>query len=133
MAVDFRGMGSLDTKEILKVFKRVSLTGMGFLGGASGKEPAGQCRKYKKRWVGKIPWRRAWQPDPVFLPGESMDRSWQAMVHSVTQSRTQLKQLSMHACTGKRRSVTKKRQRSFKGKEASRCLGFYNNEATEII
>ena len=24
-------------------------------------------------WVGKIPWRRAWQPTPVFLPGES---SW---------------------------------------------------------
>ena len=22
-------------------------------------------------WVGKIPWRRAWQPIPVFLPGES--------------------------------------------------------------
>ena len=22
-------------------------------------------------WVGKIPWRRAWQPAPVFLPGES--------------------------------------------------------------
>ena len=22
-------------------------------------------------WVGKIPWRRAWQLDPVFLPGES--------------------------------------------------------------
>ena len=21
--------------------------------------------------VGKIPWRRAWQPTPVFLPGES--------------------------------------------------------------
>ena len=21
-------------------------------------------------WVGKIPWRRAWQPTPVFLPGE---------------------------------------------------------------
>ena len=21
-------------------------------------------------WVGKIPWRRAWQPSPVFLPGE---------------------------------------------------------------
>ena len=20
-------------------------------------------------WVGKIPWRRAWQPSPVFLPG----------------------------------------------------------------
>ena len=22
-------------------------------------------------WVGKIPWRRAWQPTPEFLPGES--------------------------------------------------------------
>ena len=22
-------------------------------------------------WVGKIPWRRAWQPTPLFLPGES--------------------------------------------------------------
>ena len=24
-------------------------------------------------WVGKMPWRRAWQPTQVFLPGES---SW---------------------------------------------------------
>ena len=22
-------------------------------------------------WVGKIPWRRAWQPTPVFSPGEA--------------------------------------------------------------
>ena len=22
-------------------------------------------------WIGMIPWRRAWQPTPVFLPGES--------------------------------------------------------------
>ena len=22
-------------------------------------------------WVGTIPWRKAWQPTPVFLPGES--------------------------------------------------------------
>ena len=25
----------------------------------------------KNPWVGEIPWRRAWQPTPVFLPGES--------------------------------------------------------------
>jgi len=47
----------------------------GFPDGASGKEPASQCRKCKgwgfDPWVGKIPWRRAWQPTPVFLPGES--------------------------------------------------------------
>ena len=36
---------------------------------------AGDQKKKKKSsfntWVGKIPWRRAWQPSPVFLPGES--------------------------------------------------------------
>ena len=25
-------------------------------------------------WVEKIPWRRAWQPTPVFLPGGSHGR-----------------------------------------------------------
>ena len=48
---------------------------LGFQGGASGKEPACLCRRHKRRefhcWIGKIPWRRAWQPTPVFLPGES--------------------------------------------------------------
>ena len=48
---------------------------MGFQGGASGKEPACQCGRHKGHgfnpWLGKIPWRRAWQPNPVFLPGES--------------------------------------------------------------
>ena len=43
--------------------------------GSSGKEPTCQCRRHKRRgfdpWVGKIPWRRAWQPTVVFLPGES--------------------------------------------------------------
>ena len=31
-----------------------------------------QCRRCGfNRWFGKIPWRRKWQPTPVFLPGES--------------------------------------------------------------
>ena len=42
---------------------------------ASGKEPACQCRRHKRcrfdPWVRKIPWRRKWQPTPVFLPGET--------------------------------------------------------------
>ena len=46
----------------------------GFPGGASGKEPTCQCRRHKRHgfdpWVGKVPWRRAWQPTPVFSPGE---------------------------------------------------------------
>ena len=46
-----------------------------FPGGTSGKEPTCQCRRCKRPgfnpWVGKIPWKRKWQPTPVFLPGES--------------------------------------------------------------
>ena len=25
-------------------------------------------------WVGKIPWRRKWQPTPAFLPGKSHEQ-----------------------------------------------------------
>ena len=32
---------------------------------------AGVERDRFNPWVGKIPWRRAWQLTPVFLPGES--------------------------------------------------------------
>ena len=46
----------------------------GFPDGASGKELTCQCMRHKTwgfdSWVRKIPWRRKWQPTPVFLPGE---------------------------------------------------------------
>ena len=29
-------------------------------------------------WIRKIPWRRKWQPTPVFLPGES--HGWRSLV-----------------------------------------------------
>ena len=48
---------------------------LGFPGVASGKETICQYRRHKRcgfnPWVGKIPWQRAWQTTPVFLPGES--------------------------------------------------------------
>ena len=41
----------------------------------SRKESACQCRRQKRQrfssWVEKIPWRRKWQPTPVFFPGKS--------------------------------------------------------------
>ena len=44
----------------------------GFPGGASGKEPAFQCRRLNRLrfspWVRKIPWRKAWQSAEIFLP-----------------------------------------------------------------
>ena len=50
---------------------------LGLPGGASGKEltaSAGDMRPGFAPWIRKIPgggWRRALQPPPVFLPGES--------------------------------------------------------------
>ena len=48
-----------------------------------GKESAYWCRRCQKHrfypWVGKIPWRRKWQPSPVFLPGKSHEGgAWRA-------------------------------------------------------
>ena len=41
----------------------------------SGKESACQCKRLKRSrfnpWVGKIPWKRKWQPTSVFLSGKS--------------------------------------------------------------
>ena len=64
---------------------------MGFPGNTSGKEPAYQCRRLKRHkfnpLVGKIPQRRAWQPSPVFLPGNPVNRGgWWAMGHRITKS-----------------------------------------------
>jgi len=46
-----------------------------FLGSTSDKESSCQYRRHKRHrfnyWVEKIPWRRAWQPTPVLLPGKS--------------------------------------------------------------
>jgi len=62
-----------------------------FPGGASGKEPACQCRRHERHsfspWVGKIPWKRAWQSTPVFLLEGLMDRGacW-ATVHRVAKA-----------------------------------------------
>ena len=81
--------------------------GKGFPGGTTGKEPTCQCRTCKRcgfdPWVGKIPWRRAWQSTPVFLPGESHgQKSLWATVHRVAKSQTPLRWLGTHAwCTGK--------------------------------
>ena len=72
----------------------------GVPGGTSGKELTCQCRRHKRHrfnpWVGKIPWRRAGQPTPEFLPGKSHGQRslqsfgllWWATVHRVAKSWT---------------------------------------------
>ena len=71
---------------------------------SSGKKPTCKCKRYKKSrfrpWVGKISRSRAWQPTPVFMPGESHgqqpDRLY--VVHRVPKSPTQLKRLGTQFC-----------------------------------
>ena len=56
-------------------YSKVWLEAWGFPGSSDGKESASQCRRQRKHrldpWVGKIPWRRKWQPTPIFLPEKS--------------------------------------------------------------
>ena len=48
-----------------------------FPGGSDGKSVCLQCgRPGFNPWVGKIPWRRKWQPTPVLLPWKSHGRIW---------------------------------------------------------
>ena len=46
-----------------------------------GKEFTCQCSRCRfDPWVRKIPWKRKWQPTPVFLPGSSHgQRTWQTI------------------------------------------------------
>ena len=87
----------------------------------SGKESA--CW-YKRLWRGRfnpwvrnIPCRRAGQPTPVFLPGESHEilawechrGAWWSRVHMVAKSQTWLNRLNTHECVdqpnGQQRSL----------------------------
>jgi len=50
----------------------------------SGKELPASAGDVGPISVGKIPWRRRWQPTPVFLPWKfHRQRAWWATVHGV--------------------------------------------------
>ena len=90
----------------------------GLPGRLSDKEPAGQCRRLELYlWVEKTPWSWKWQPAPVFLPGQSHERSlasysawdckrvghnWttkqQTFIHSLTPSHTHTHHLFLPPC-----------------------------------
>ena len=93
----------------------------GFPGGASGQELACQCRRHKRHgfdpWVGKIPLRKARQPTPVLLPGESpwteepgrlqsmgsqrVGHDWSDLVCMHTQSRNRLTDTEIRLVVGR--------------------------------
>ena len=76
----------------------------GFPGGASGKEPACQCRRHKRcgfdPWVGKTPWRRAWQPIQYSYLESPVDRgAWWVTGHGVCKE-SDMTEATWHAHQG---------------------------------
>ena len=65
---------------------------VGFPGGAVVKNPPANAGDGRDRILipGKIPWGRKWQPIPVFLPGNSMDRRAWCSTKSAAKSQTLL-------------------------------------------
>ena len=61
-------------------------------------------------WVGKIPWRRAWQPAPASLPGECHGQRSLVGLPSTWSQRVG------------HNSATKQQQKEIKGKECDVCI-----------
>ena len=59
-------------------FLKVSCKSFWGFPGGSGVKNCLQCRRHRRcgfnPWMGKILWRRAWQPTPVFLAGRSREQ-----------------------------------------------------------
>ena len=73
-----------DSSKSLCVFH----TSQCFPGGSDGKEFTFNVDDLGDHWVGKIAWRRAWQPTAVFFPGESHGQ--RATAYGVAKNQTQL-------------------------------------------
>ena len=73
-----------------------------FSGGVSGKEPICNAGRFWRQrfdpWVGKIPWRRAWQPTPVFLPGESAWTEELGSYNPLDRKELDTTEATSHAC-----------------------------------
>ena len=81
-------------------------------GSASGKEPACKCQRLKRCWFnpqwGQISQRKKGNLLQYAYLENPMDRAaWQAIVHRVAKSQTQLKQLSTHTAYYEKSLVSK--------------------------
>ena len=91
----------INTRVTICVYTRINIDAYalngGFPSGSAAKEPTCQCRRCKTSgydpWVGKIPWRRKWQPTPVFFCEKSQGQ------RSVVGSQLGRKELDMTECT----------------------------------
>ena len=64
--------GNKNSTELLFIHKcTLDTFSLGFPDGSVGKESAYNAGDVGFPWVGKSPWRKAWQPTPVLWHGES--------------------------------------------------------------
>ena len=60
---------------------------------------AGRCkRRGFSPWAGKIPWRRAWQPVPLFLLGESHGQRSLVGCSSLGHKELDITEVTQHTC-----------------------------------
>ena len=104
--------------------------------GSSGKEPTCQCRRHRcvfDPWVGKIPWRRKWQPTPVFLLGESHgQRSLVGYSPWVTKSQTWLKR-AQHTEEPQKGWKVKCLQLGWEKNTSKRNISFKENVERQVL
>ena len=87
----------------------IAMSNCGFSWWPSGEEGACSCRRCRfNPWVGRIPWRRKWQPNAVFLPGKFHgSRRLAGSVHGVSKSQTWLSNWArMHVTTHTHQNVS---------------------------
>ena len=113
-------------------------------GGATGKEPACQCGRHKRHgfdpWVGKIPWIRAWQPTPVFLPGESHGQRslagyspWGRKQLDMTEASEHRHHYPVCLCRGTTRSKALVQGRCELNPSSPHCQPFFHNCSWQLI
>ena len=94
-----------DESQISKMLIREKVQDLKLTTGIRGKEPACQCRRHKRctfdPWIRKITWRRALQPTPVFLPGESHRQKSLACYGPKGHKELGMTEVTYHACTHK--------------------------------
>ena len=98
-------MGGWDLKHTLMWLNKEEVCpGWGF-SSASAHRICLQCKSRRRcefdPWIGKIPWKRAWQSRPSILAWRSprLDRgAWHTVVRWIAKSQTGLKQLGTHTC-----------------------------------
>ena len=96
----FRAQSSYLVWSKVDIFKVNLLMSTGFRGGASGKEPACWSKRRRRHgfdpWVGKIPWRKKWQPTLVLFSEKSNRQRSLEGYSPQDLKETWLKRLSMY-------------------------------------